>query len=98
MSNHTTWYHMEKPKMKNQSNDIGVTAAGSATGAIGAVTAVSACGIPGLGATGITSGLAAIGSIGGGGMALGLVICCSTPLACGAIAYGLYKWLKSENV
>jgi hypothetical protein len=44
-----------------------------------------------LSATGITSGLAAIGSIVGGGMATGLVITATAPVAVGAAAYGLYK-------
>lgn len=57
--------------------------------------AVSAAGsVAGLGAAGITSGLAAVGSVVGGGMAAGLVVTAAAPLAVGAAAYGLYKWLK----
>lgn len=69
-------------------------AAGAATGGIGAVGAVAALGVPGLGATGITSGLAAVGTIVGGGMGAGLLVTAAAPLAVGAAAYGLYKWLK----
>ena len=79
----------------DDSNITKATITGATTGAVGSVTAVSTSGVvSGLGATGITSGLASIGSIAGGGMATGLVITASIPLATGAIAYGLYKWLK----
>lgn len=80
------------------SNDKGATiaaAAGAAVGGAGAITAVSATGpVVGLGAAGITSGLAAVGSVVGGGMSAGLIITAASPLAIGAAAYGLYKWLK----
>ncbi len=79
----------------NDSSATKVAVAGATTGAVGSVTAVSTAGVvSGLGATGITSGLAAVGSIAGGGMATGLVITAAAPLAVGAAAYGLYKWLK----
>jgi len=68
--------------------------AGAATGAAGAVGAVSALGVSGLGATGITSGLAAVGGVVGGGMAAGMAVTAAAPIAVGAVAYGLYKWLK----
>jgi hypothetical protein len=69
-------------------------AAGATTGAAGSVGAVATLGVPGLGATGITSGLAAVGSVFGGGMATGLVVTAAAPVAIGAAAYGLYKWLN----
>jgi hypothetical protein len=50
--------------------------------------------VPGLGAAGVTSGLAAVGSVVGGGMVAGLAVTAAAPLAVGAAAYGLYKWLK----
>jgi len=79
----------------DDSNAKKVAAAGATAGAAGSVAAVSTTGaVAGLGATGITSGLAAIGSIAGGGMATGLVITAAAPIAIGATAYGLYKWLK----
>lgn len=68
--------------------------AGATAGGTGAVGAVAALGVPGLGATGITSGLAAVGSVVGGGMGAGLLVTAAAPLAVGAAAYGLYKWLK----
>ena len=68
--------------------------AGATAGGIGAVGAVAALGVPGLGATGITSGLAAVGSVVGGGMGAGLLVTATAPLAVGAAAYGLYRWLK----
>lgn len=82
--------------MATNNGKIAATAAGGATGAAGAVGAVAASGVTGLGATGITSGLAAVGSVAGGGMAVGLGICCAAPLALGAIGYGLYS-LFSDN-
>lgn len=69
-------------------------AAGATTGTAGSVGAVAALGVPGLGATGITSGLAGVGALFGGGMATGLVVTAAAPLAIGAAAYGLYKWLN----
>lgn len=71
-----------------------VAAGGATVGAGGAIGTVAALGVPGLGATGITSGLAAVGALAGGGMATGLAITCAAPIAIGAAAYGLYKWLK----
>lgn len=71
-----------------------VAATGAVVGAGSAVGAVSTLGVAGLGATGITSGLAAVGSVVGGGMAAGLAVTVAAPLAVGAAAYGLYKWLK----
>jgi len=67
---------------------------GASVGGAGAVGAVAALGVPGLGATGITSGLAAVGTIVGGGMGAGLLVTAAAPVAVGAAAYGLYKWLK----
>lgn len=75
---------------------IASTAAGSVAGAGGAVGAVAAGGVTGLGATGITSGLAAVGGVAGGGMALGLGICCAAPVALGAIGYGLYSLFSDD--
>lgn len=70
-------------------------AAGGVVGVAGSVGTVAAAGsVAGLGAAGITSGLAAVGSVVGGGMAAGLVITAAAPVAIGAAAYGLYKWLK----
>lgn len=83
--------------MSKYDNDHSGKAAlgGAAVGAAGSVGTVAAAGtVAGLGATGITSGLAAIGAVAGGGMATGLAITCAGPLAVGAAAYGLYKWLK----
>ncbi|MBC3832864.1 hypothetical protein H8K33_15245 [Undibacterium amnicola] len=76
-------------------NETKVVGAGATTGGVGAVGAVAALGVPGLGATGITSGLAAVGSVVGGGMGMGLIITAAAPVAVGAAAYGLYKWLKN---
>lgn len=67
--------------------------AGATAGGAGAIGAVSALGVSGLGATGITSGLAAVGAVVGGGMGAGLIITAAAPLAVGAAAYGLYKWI-----
>lgn len=75
---------------------VAASATGGAVGSGAAVGAVYAGGVTGLGATGITSGLAAVGSVAGGGMALGLGICCAAPLAIGAVGYGLYS-LFSDN-
>ena len=61
-------------------------------GAVGTVAAAGS--VAGLGAAGITSGLAAVGSVVGGGMAAGLAVTAAAPVAIGAAAYGLYKWLK----
>ena len=38
--------------------------------------------------------LAAIGSIVGGGMGAGLIVTAAAPVAVGAAAYGLYRWIK----
>lgn len=75
---------------------IASAAAGGVAGAGGAVGAVATGGVTGLGATGITSGLAAVGSVAGGGMAVGLGMCCAAPVALGLIGYGLYS-LFSDN-
>ena len=70
-------------------------AVGGVAGAAGAVGTVAAAGsVAGLGAAGITSGLAAVGSVVGGGMVAGLAVTAAAPVAIGAAAYGLYKWLK----
>jgi hypothetical protein len=91
-------YFIEIKKEKNMSNDNGANkaaVAGAAVGGAGAIGAVAASGsVIGLGATGITSGLAAIGGVVGFGMATGLAITVASPLAIGAAAYGLFKWLK----
>jgi len=80
--------------MEEEKKATVVAGAGAAAGGASAVGAVAALGIPGLGATGITSGLAAVGSVIGGGMGAGLLVTAAAPLAVGAAAYGLYKWLK----
>jgi hypothetical protein len=81
--------------MSNDNGAAVTAAAGAAVGGAGAISAVAAAGpVAGLGAAGITSGLAAVGSVVGGGMAAGLVITAAAPLAVGAIAYGVYKWVK----
>lgn len=67
-------------------------AVGGIGGVVGSIGAVSAVGsVAGLSAAGVTSGLATIG----GGMVVGLAITAAAPLAIGAGAYGIYKWLKS---
>ena len=77
------------------SNDKKVAVVGTAAGTAGSVATVSTAGaVSGLGANGITSGLATVGSVVGGGMATGLAISVAAPLAVGAVAYGLYQWLK----
>ena len=81
--------------MKRETKAIAATGTGAAVGATGGVGAVATLGTAGLGATGITSGLAAVGSIVGGGMAAGVGVVAAAPLACGALGYGLYRWLKN---
>lgn len=78
----------------DKDHSVVAAGAGAVTGGAGAVGAVAASGVAGLGATGITSGLAAVGSVVGGGMGAGLIITAAAPIAVGAAAYGLYKWLK----
>ena len=82
--------------MSNSEKEATIAGAtGAVVGAAGSIGAVAASGtVAGLGATGISSGLAAVGAVAGGGMATGLVITAAAPLAVGAAAYGLYKWLK----
>jgi len=80
--------------IKSTKGDGGPVSAGigSLAGSSGAIAAVTVSGpVFGLGAAGITSGLAAIGSIVGGGMATGLFIVASAPIAGAAAAYGAYK-------
>jgi hypothetical protein len=61
----------------------------------GSVTAaVSALGTVGLSAAGITSGLAVLGGVVGGGMAAGLLVVASIPLAAGAVGYAIIKGVK----
>lgn len=73
-------------------------AVGGTAGVAGSIGAIAAAGtVSGLSANGITSGLAAIGSIAGGGMTAGLIITAAAPVAVGAGAYVLYKWLKSDK-
>lgn len=80
---------------KNEKGAAIVGVGAGVAGAAGSVGTVAAAGsVAGLGAAGITSGLAAVGSVVGGGMAAGLVITAAAPLAIGAAAYGIYKWLK----
>ncbi len=81
--------------MENETKAIAATGTGGAVGVTGGVGAVAVLGTAGLGATGITSGLAAVGSIVGGGMAAGVGIVAVAPLACGALGYGLYRWLRN---
>lgn len=88
------FFLLRKIKMKKETEATVAGAAGGVAGAAGAVGAVSALGTAGLSAAGITSGLATVGSIVGGGMAAGVVITATAPLAAAAAAYGLYKWLK----
>ena len=79
----------------DESTATKVAAAGATAGAAGTLATVSAVGTTaGLGVTGVTSGLAAVGSVAGGGMVSGLVITAAAPIAIGAAAYGLYKWLS----
>lgn len=80
--------------MEEETKTTAVVGGGAVTGGTGAIGAVAALGVPGLGATGITSGLAAVGSVVGGGMGAGLIITAAAPIAVGAAAYGLYRWLK----
>ena len=83
------------PDKQNNDNAAIAGAIGGAAGAAGSVGSVAAAGsVAGLGATGITSGLAAIGSIVGGGMGAGLIVTAAAPVAVGAAAYGLYRWIK----
>ena len=80
---------------EKEKNATKAGATGAAVGAAGSIGAVAASGtVAGLGATGVTSGLAAVGSVVGGGMATGVAITAAAPLAIGAGAYGLYKWLN----
>lgn len=81
--------------MSEEDHSVKAAAAGAVTGATGAVAGIAASGtVAGLGATGITSGLAAVGSVVGGGMAAGLAVTAAAPIAVGAAAYGIYRWLK----
>lgn len=78
--------------MSNENNDMKAAGAGAVLGAIGSFGTVYTAGaVTGLGTTGIVSGLSVIGSVVGGGMATGLAITATAPLA---IGYGLYKWLE----
>jgi peptidoglycan/LPS O-acetylase OafA/YrhL len=78
----------------DKDNSVLAAGAGALTGGASAVGAVAALGVPGLGAAGITSGLATVGTIVGGGMSAGLILTAAAPVAVGAVAYSLYKWLK----
>lgn len=80
--------------MEDETKAVAATGTGAVVGATGSVGAVATLGTAGLGATGITSGLAAVGSIVGGGMAAGIGVVAAAPIACGALGYGLYRWLK----
>lgn len=70
-----------------------VSGLGGVGGSIGVVSAAGT--VAGLSAAGVTSGLAAIGGVVGGGMVAGLAITAAAPLAIGAGAYGIFKWVKS---
>ncbi|WP_434141507.1 lecithin retinol acyltransferase family protein (plasmid) [Pseudomonas luteola] len=74
---------------------VALTGTGVTTGGTGtAIAAVAVLGAPSFGVTGITSGLAAVGTVVGGGVGTGLLFTAAAPLAVGAAAYGLYKWLS----
>ncbi|WP_354635672.1 hypothetical protein [Planktothricoides raciborskii] len=81
-------------------------AGGVIVGAIGGsavtiATVSSAGSVAGLSAAGITSGLAAIGSMVGGGMAAGIVVSATAPVATAvAVGYTAYKtwdWLTNKK-
>ena len=61
-------------------------------GAIAA--AVGALGIPGLSAAGIASGLASLGAIVGSGMAAGISVAATIPIAAACLGYGVIKAVK----
>lgn len=72
---------------------------GTATGGVvgfGSITAaISVSGaVAGLSAAGITSGLATLGAIVGGGMATGVAVVATIPIAAGAAGYGIIKGVK----
>ncbi|MDH2997135.1 hypothetical protein A1D22_05515 [Pasteurellaceae bacterium LFhippo2] len=73
--------------MSSKARIVSAIAAGAAAVGIGATATGSS-------AAAITGGLAAIGSIFGGGMVAGIATVAVTPLAIGAAAYGLWKWLS----
>jgi hypothetical protein len=81
--------------MKDEDKGAIVAATGAAVGGASAIGTIAAAGaVTGLSAAGVTSGLAAVGSVIGGGMVAGLAVTAAAPLAVGAAAYGLFKWLK----
>ena len=71
-------------------------------GTVGTVGTVTGIGVAAAGtsAATMTAALASIGAVVGGGMAAGLVIVASAPLAVGAAAFGVVKaakWLKYNH-
>ena len=73
-----------------------IGAAGGGVVGFGAITAaISSSGaVAGLSAAGITSGLAAIGAVVGGGMAAGVAVLATIPIAAGAAGYAIIKGVK----
>lgn len=78
-------------KENNDRNARGVGFVAGATTVAGIGAAVS-----GSSAAGLTSVLATAGSVVGGGMAAGVAVTAAAPLAVGAAAYGVYKWLTDK--
>ena len=86
---------LSKAEKEKISEAIG-TVGGGVLG-FGVVTAaVSSLGaVLGLSAAGITSGLATLGAVVGGGMAAGILVAASIPIAVGALGYGVIKSVKA---
>lgn len=68
---------------------------GGVVGISSVTTVVAASGsVAGLSAAGMTSGLAAMGAVIGGGMAAGIIVAATIPLACVGAGYGLIQLTK----
>lgn len=91
---YTKYANLSEAEKEKISEKIG--AVGGGVLGLGSVTAVvGALGTAGLSAAGIASGLAALGAVVGGGMAAGITVAATFPIAAGAAGYGLVKGIKA---